>query len=250
MTDALDAETLGTSAAGAVLGGVAGAMWGAPRLGAAVGAVHGWMAGRRRVYGQDRRGLVAFVLDHTWALPTTIAGTVTMALSELRHRAGGADPGFLESLSRRSDRFVFRRGLVLRRGFALTVGTVVTGAGGADGEITERREKLVTHHEDVHVWQARLLGPLYPLLYAAWFVGGVVVAVARRLTNRKTATFSDVVDRYAYYRNPFEWHAYTCDTNWPPHGVAPESVWAGRFPTSEWIPRALRESAGNPEAPR
>ena len=250
MTDALDAETLGTSAAGAVLGGVAGAMWGAPRLGAAVGAVHGWMAGRRRVYGQDRRGLVAFVLDHTWALPTTIAGTVTMALSELRHRAGGADPGFLESLSRRSDRFVFRRGLVLRRGFALTVGTVVTGAGGADGEITERREKLVTHHEDVHVWQARLLGPLYPLLYAAWFVGGVVVAVARRLTNRKTATFSDVVDRYSYYRNPFEWHAYTCDDNWPPASTDAHGVWKKEFPVREWIPSVLRESSGNRATPR
>lgn len=249
MTNALDAESLGTSAAGAVLGGVAGAMWGAPRLGATVGAIHGWMAGRGRVYRRDRRGLVAFVLDHTWALPTTIAGTVTMVVSELRHRAGGADPGFVESLSRRSDRFVFRHGLVLRRGFALTVGTVVTGAGGADGEITERREKLVTHHEDVHVWQARLLGPLYPLLYASWFVGGAVVALVKRLTRGPSTSMSDEVDRYAYYRNPFEWHAYTCDDNWPPVSTDARGVWSKKFPLREWIPALLRESSGSRATP-
>lgn len=165
-----------------------------------------------------------------------------MVVSELRHRAGGADPGFVESLSRRSDRFVFRRGLVLRRGFALTVGTVVTGCGGADGEITERRARLVTHHEDVHVWQARIFGPLYPILYASWFVGGVLVAVAQRVTGRTTTTLTDDVDRYAYYRNPFEWHAYTCDDNWPPASTDAHGVWSKKFPLLEWIPSLLRET--------
>jgi hypothetical protein len=245
VNDSIEAETLGTSAAGALLGGVAGALWGAPRLGAAAGAVHGWMAGRRRVYERNRRGAAAFLLDHTWALPTTIASTVMLTVSEWRRRVGGVDPGFVDSLSRRSNRFVFRRGLVLRRGFALTVGTVVTGAGGADGEITERREQLVTRHEDVHVWQARLLGPLYPILYASWFIGGVLVAVAQRVTRRTNTTLSDEIDRYAYYRNPFEWHAYTCDDNWPPPFTDAHGVWSKRFPLREWIPPMFRESSEN-----
>ncbi len=207
------------------------------------------MAGRRQVYRHDRRGVAAFVLDHTWALPTTIAGTVAMVASDVRHRAGGDDPDFIDALSRRSDRFVFRRGLVLRRGFALTVGTVVTGAGGADGEITERRARLVTHHEDVHVWQARLLGPLYPILYASWFVGGALAAMATRLMRGTDTKLSDEVDQYAYYRNPFEWHAYTCDDNWPPASTDARGVWSKKFPLREWIPALLRESSGNRARP-
>lgn len=243
MSELSDSETLTTAAAGAILGAVAGGVWGSPRLGATVGIVHGWLAGRRRVYEHNRRGLVAFVLDHTWALPTTAAATAVLLVS-------GSGAGYEDSLSRRRNRFVFRRGFVLRRGFALTVGTVVTGAGGVDGEITERRRRLVERHEDVHVWQARLLGPLYPLLYASWFVGGCLVATAERLTSRASTRWSDDIDRYAYYRNPFEWHAYTCDDNWPPVSTDSGGVWSRRFPIDEWIPRSLRASTESPAARR
>jgi hypothetical protein len=162
----------------------------------------------------------------------------------------GFASGYEPSLSERQNRMVHRDGFVLRRGFAVTIGTVINGAAGRDGVLTERRRKLVTDHEDVHVWQQRLFGPLYPIAYISWFVGGVVVSLVRRAVSRNDRPLSTEIDRYAYYRNPFEWHAYTCDTNWPPHGVEPESVWAARFPTSEWIPGALRGSARNPEAPR
>lgn len=251
MSDSVDREALATSAAGAVLGGLVGTLWGSPRLGALVGGVHGWLAGRRRIYEwRHRRGVVAFVLDHTWALPTTIGGTVALTASVLRHRLTGVDPGFDELLSHRRNRFVFRRGFVLRRGFALTVGTVVTGAADANGEVTERRRRLVDDHEDVHVWQSRLLGPLYPALYASWFVAGAAFALVRRVSRRSSASLTDEVDTYAYYRNPFEWHAYTCDHNWPPAGVDRASVWTKEFPLREWIPRSLRASGGNPTEPR
>ena len=44
---------------------------------------------------------------------------------------------------------------------------------------------MVTDHEDVHVWQGRWFGPLYPFLYGGWMllggaVGAVVWAVRRR----------------------------------------------------------------------
>lgn len=251
MSDSLDRETIGTTAAGVVLGGVVGSLWGSPRLGALFGGVHGWWAGRRKIYEwSHRRGVVAFVLDHTWALPTTIGGTVAMLVSAIRGRINGADAGFDESLSCRRNRFVFRHGFVLRRGFALTVGTVVTGAADANGDVTDRRRRLIDDHEDVHVWQARLLGPVYPVLYATWFVAGALFALVRRTLPGSSSSLTDEIDAIAYYRNPFEWHAYTCDHNWPPSTVDRDSVWKTPFPVQEWIPRPLRESAGNPAEPR
>jgi hypothetical protein len=82
--------------------------------------------------------------------------------------------GYDELLSRRSNRMVFRRGFVPRRGFAITIGNVVSGAGDTS---LPRRRKLVTDHEDVHVWQARWLGPFYPVLYGAWMVAGGAIGI-------------------------------------------------------------------------
>jgi len=173
-----------------------------------------------------------------------------LGITRLRERLFGVSAGYEHSLSERQNRIVHRDGVVLRRGFAVTVGTVVNGAAGRDGVLTERRRKLVTDHEDVHVWQQRVFGPLYPIAYLGWFIGGVLISVVRRALSRNEAELSTEIDRFAYYRNPFEWHAYTCDANWPPHGVDPRSVWAERFPISEWVPRPFRESAGTPAEPR
>ena len=244
-------EAVSTALGGALLGAVAGRAVRSTWLGAVVGGVHGFVAGRRRIYQwSTRRGRAAFVLDHTWALSTTFAGLVVLALSWIRERATGRSAGFEPSLSERQNRMVHREGPVLRRGFAVTVGTVIDGAADRDGRLTDRRRKLVTDHEDVHVWQQRLFGPLYPIAYVSWFAGGIVVSVVRRFTSRHEAPLADEIDRFAYYRNPFEWHAYTCDANWPPGGVRPDAVWAERFPTAQWIPRILRESEGSPAAPR
>ncbi|TEX46739.1 MAG: hypothetical protein B7C54_05980 [Acidimicrobiales bacterium mtb01] len=244
-------EVVGTAVGGALLGAMAGRALRSTALGATVGFVHGWITGRRRIYDwSSRRGRAAFVLDHSWALPTTAAGLVVLGITWLRERLSGVSAGYESSLSERQNRIVHRAGVVLRRGFAVTVGTVVNGAAGRDGQLTERRRKLVTDHEDVHVWQQRVFGPLYPIAYVGWFVGGVLVSVVRRALSRNDAELSTEIDRFAYYRNPFEWHAYTCDANWPPHGVDPQSVWAERFPISEWVPQPFRESAGTPAEPR
>ena len=85
-----------------------------------------------------------------------------------------------------------------------------------------RRQRLVTDHEDVHVWQGRWFGPLYPLLYGGWMVAGGRRR-RRRLGRRAGATSrsAKVVETCAYYLNPFEWWAYSRDGHWPPaHKVA------------------------------
>lgn len=196
-------ESILTGVAAAILAGLTGRVVGVGRWGILVGAVSGAVSGRRRVYDwRSRRGVVAFLADHTWALATTTAGVIAMAVNMTR------DAGFEPSLSERQNRMVYRRGFVLRRGFAVTFGNVVNGAADENGELTERRRTLVTVHEDAHVWQARVFGPIYVVVYAAWFAGGALVGAVKWLASDRSVPLSRTVDAYAYYRNPFERHAY------------------------------------------
>ncbi|MGA7757763.1 MAG: hypothetical protein WBL31_19405 [Ilumatobacteraceae bacterium] len=214
-TEPSDGGSLLEAAAVGVVGGALGVAVGAPfgialPLGA-VGAVNGAITGWRRIYDWGcSAGPVGFVLDSTWGLPMTAAGVASQALGVLR----GA-PGYDASLSRRANRMVFRRGFVPRSGFAITVGNVVSGAGDTS---LPRRRKLVTDHEDVHVWQARWFGPFYPVLYGGWMLAGGAVGIVVWAVTRRSDPFAKVVESCAYYLNPFEWWAYSRDDHWPPSG--------------------------------
>jgi hypothetical protein len=218
-TEPSDGGSLIEAAAVGILGAGLAAAAGRP-LGlalpfAAAGAANGVVTGWRRVYDwSSSTGPAAFTLDSTWALPTTAAGLASQAIGLVRGR-----PDYDASLSRRANRMVYRRGLVPRRGFLITVGNVVSGAGDTS---VARRRRLVTDHEDVHVWQARWFGPLYPVLYGSWLIGGAAFGamlwLARRRDASWTAPLSKVVESCAYYLNPFEWWAYSRDDHWPPSG--------------------------------
>src|SRR5690606_24205227 len=93
---------------------------------------------------------------------------------------------------------------------------VISGAGDVD---KPRRVKLVTDHEDVHVWQARTLGPLYPMLYVGWMAGGAAIGAVAWLTVLRGQRFTKVVESLAYYANPLEWWAYSRDDHWPPSAM-------------------------------
>jgi hypothetical protein len=205
----VEAAAVGVS--GGVLAGVVGAPLGVSVPFAVVGVANGAICGWRQVYGWTcSAGPVAFVLDSTWALPMTAAGLVAQVLGAVR-----GDPSYDDGLSRRHNRMVFRRGFVPRRGFAITIGNVVSGA----GDTTQpRRRRLVTDHEDVHVWQGRWLGPLYPLLYGGWMLLGGAAGAAVWVVRRRAEPFTKVVESCAYYLNPFEWWAYSRDDHWPPSG--------------------------------
>lgn len=214
-------------------------------VGAVVGAVSGAVAGANRVYDwRSTRGRMSFVLDHTWALLTTTTGMLALGLNRLL-----GDPGLDTELSERRNRLVHRRGFVLRRGFAVTFGYVVNGAGASDGSMPPSRRALVEQHEDVHVWQARTLGPLYAVGYVSWTVVGAMVATGSWIMRRPGPSLVRRVDAYAYYRNPFEWYAYSRDGNWPPRAVEATRVWRRPFPGSNGR-ATVRESSGNPTAPR
>jgi hypothetical protein len=216
-----DGGSLAEAAAVAVFGGMLGVAAGWPIglsvpfgvVAAANGAVSGW----RRVYDwRSSKGAAAVALDSTWALPMTVAALFANAVGAV------TKGGYVSDLSHRANRHVYQRGFMPRKGFAITLGNVISGA--ADTS-KPRRRRLITDHEDVHVWQARWLGPLYPIVYVGWMaVAGAVGALAWALRHRDQP-IGKVVETYAYYLNPLEWWAYSRDDHWRPGGMAPGIGW-------------------------
>ncbi len=235
-------EAAAAATAGALLGGLAGRVARAPVLGAAIGAANGALSGYRGIYDwKNRSGKLAFVLDSTWALPTTAAGT----LAGIVNTALSGD--FVEELSVRKNRHVFGRGLRVRRRFATTMGNVVTNAS-ADGRYdlreetleAARRRSLIDIHEELHVWQARWFGPLFPVVYGGWMAAGVVAGFLGWL--RHGGSLGKAIETVSYYDNPFEFWAYVADDYWPPQGVHPKLAWRAPKRLRPKIPTAVKQS--------
>lgn len=222
-TPARVGEALGTAVAGAALATSVGLPLGIVPLAAAVGAANGAVSGWRGIYAwRDPRGTAAFVLDNTWALLNTTTGLISNTVSQFTSGRGGYSP----ALSLRQDRHVYAEGMRLKKGFATTWGNVVTGAGAIDGDDDRavRRRQLVTDHEDVHVWQSRLFGPVFLVVYIGWTVIGGAVGIVRWAVHRD-APLSAYIESTGYYANPFEWWAYSRDAHWPPRRALATRIW-------------------------
>lgn len=97
----------------------------------------------------------AFV-DATWSAPNTWAGAVFYGI----HRLTGNPHDLARSAGRGS--IWLTRGVVPR--YATTIGTVKAGS-----------NEHIDRHEEIHIFQARLLGPLYlPLVVLNYVVATVV----------------------------------------------------------------------------
>ncbi|WP_433310850.1 glycine zipper family protein [Micromonospora chersina] len=139
---------------GAVLGGAAGGTIGllvGAVVGLLVGAPFGWAVAAAGTYGLDAKGIFLFVVDHTWSLLNTVAGALYLAL----HLVFGHQLDRVVSQS--SGRVNVVEGVSPR--YATTIGTVCAGS-----------SPDIQRHEDVHILQARLLGPLYLPLVALNYV--------------------------------------------------------------------------------
>lgn len=217
-------ESALAGAAGGALGWLVTRPFGLAPFGMFVGGANGLVSGRRRIYDWRRpAGVAAMVLDSTWALVPTAAGLCVHAVNLVSPSAVALDE------PRRAGYHVYAGGFRLRRGFVLTAGNVVTGVGGpvrlpAGSPQAEHRRSLVERHEATHVWQGRLFGPLFPLAYGVWMVGGALAGTAVWLRRRDESWFP-LVETAAYYDNPFEWWAYRRAGNWPPAGANPRLVW-------------------------
>ena len=195
-------ETLATGMSGAVLGGAALTPLGLGVPGAVVGGLNGFVSGFRRIYDWNRPiGWVAFLLDSTWGLIGTAAALGVHTLNRTRRDHGT----YRSDLSERQNRHVYDTGVTVRKHFAMTVGNTVTNLGG--------RRDLLERHEMVHVWQGRLFGPVFPLLYGAWTVLGTLAGAALWIWRGDGLRRN--VDTLAYYHNPFEYFAYRRQDYWP-----------------------------------
>jgi hypothetical protein len=216
-------DAIAYGAVGGALAGLSGRRVGATAVATFVGTINGTLAGWYRIHDPRRpRSVAAFVLDSTWALPSTAAALVSHAVAATRSDRGARS----DSMSRHRDRHVYRSGLSYRRGHALTVGNVISSAGAVDDDTSRatRRRQLIDRHEDLHVWQMRVLGPIYPLAYTTWWLGGALVGIVRWRRSREHPLGREI-ESAAYFANPFEWWAYSRDGNWPPRHALSHRVW-------------------------
>ena len=226
--EGLVAGALGAGLAWAVLSPFGTWTPGLVAAGAVVGGLNGLVSGVAGIYEwRVVRGWLCFVLDSTWGLPGVAAGVLLHAANVLH-----PNPSYLAGMSRRANRHVYEGGYSARPGFALALGNVVSGAGGSvglrgDSERVVRRRKLVEVHESAHLFQNRLLGPLYTLGYLAWMTAAGGVGLFVSLARDRKHLWS-VVETFAYYDNPFEYWAYRKDDYWPPVGAHPRYVWGSR----------------------
>ena len=229
------AESLAAGAAGGllawmVLGPVAPLGASLPWIGAAAASLNGVISGAAGIYSwRSPRGWACFALDSTWGLLGVTSGLLLQA-ANLLHRS----PGYLVTMSRRSDRHVYEGGFSVRAGFVLALGNVVSAGGGSvglrgDSPRAVRRRCLVDVHEGTHLFQNRFLGPIYVVVYMGWFlVAGAAGLLVGMSADRRN--WRRVVETFAYYNNPFEYWAYRRDDYWPPYGAHPSYVWGARRP--------------------
>jgi len=95
-----------------------------------------------------------------------------------------------------------------------------TGEGGKGIDLTFLKE-----HEELHIWQNRIFGPIFQATYVGWAVGGLIVGSIVWLTDTDEDWWG-LVETAAYYDNPFEYWAYENNNNWPPSGANPKLAWS------------------------
>lgn len=142
-------------------------------LGLLFGCFFGWAVAAGKVYSATGSGIFTFVIDHTWSMLNTFAGalylTVHFVFGHTLDRVTSAGSGRVSVVEGVSPRY------------ATTIGTVCAGAGPG-----------IQRHEDVHILQARILGPFYiPLVglnYALWAIAPLWLLWHDR-TNRPINSF-------------------------------------------------------------
>ena len=168
-----------------------------------IGAVMGVVAGvysafamASKVYKLGFFSILGYIIDVTWSLLNSLAGIAVWAPAALI--VGGKfqapDPD-----SQRSGTFVFDknpRGGQFSGG-ATTIGTVIAGGWSS--------------HEETHVWQARMYGPAYLVLYGLSYALNYLFLLPFRPADRMMAAYQRVCfEEWAY------WGGHTSDNqfNW------------------------------------
>ncbi|MFH1329197.1 MAG: hypothetical protein ABIJ48_00845 [Actinomycetota bacterium] len=186
---------------------------------------------------RSAKGWFAFAGDSTWGLLGTTLGNV-LNLANVVQRGTGYRPDF----SRRQNRHVFERGACMRRGFALTLGNVISNASTGRETLVAERRPFIDRHEGLHVWHNRIFGPIYQAVYVVWFTGGALVGAATWALKREKPKMKRLVETAAYYDNPFEFWAYKRDEHWESNSADPTLKWRR--------PKWVKEKAPADDRPR
>jgi hypothetical protein len=156
-----------------------------------IGCFAGLMDGLWGTHRWAGPGLLGFPLDMTWGL----AGTSSACVLHLLNLwvAGHADEP-------RQGVHRYREGARFRKSFALTLGAVMSNTG------DESPGTELWRHEQTHVWQNRIFGPLYILTYAAWMAIFVIPALVSALVTKRNVRRR--IEAWTYFNNPWEAWAY------------------------------------------
>ena len=164
-------------------------------VGAAIGGVYSAIAFGMGVYAVAPLSILGYVLDMSWSLLNT-AASLLVWLPACAIAGGEFVPP--DENSHRSGTFVYSENPRGGGFLATTIGTVIGGGWSS--------------HEEMHVWQARIFGPAYLLVYLM----SLLLNMLFRLFTGKT----DGLSKQAYYRICFEDWAYFAgemsgsDINW------------------------------------
>ena len=187
--------TLGALTGGAAFGVLGFSAATGAAIGGVVGALNGYISGAKQTYRwSDGSGFAAFLADSTWGLPGTSLGLLVHFVNWTFHGGGG----YAEADSRRSNHHIYDGGFAVKSDYALTQGNVISNLQGNRGALYR--------HEQLHVTQSRVFGPIYQGLYAGWLLAGGVAGFVIGL-----GTEQDIgrdIEDVAYFDNPWETWAY------------------------------------------
>jgi hypothetical protein len=164
-------------------------------IGGLIGGVYSAVAFARGIYTVGFFSVAGYLLDMSWSLLNTTASLLVWLPACMIAGGSFVEP---DEKSRRSGTFVYEKNPRGGGYDATTIGTVIGGGWSS--------------HEEVHVWQARVFGPLYMPVYLL----SLLLNLLCRLCTGKT---QEIVME-AYYRVCFEDWAYSAgsssqaDINW------------------------------------
>jgi hypothetical protein len=176
--------------------------------GAAISAgVNGAYTGARGVYNwESLSGYEAFALDSTWGIVGTTLGNLLNTINTI----GGAE--YSDELSRRQNRQVFLGGFAPFSwngdDYAHVQGNVISNLNtGADTHGTDLRK-----HENSHILQSRLFGPLFQAAYignaAHGLDWGLNYWAYKNIFTDENPNLGDVLETTMYRNGPFEQWSY------------------------------------------
>jgi hypothetical protein len=178
-----------------------------------MGGMNGLISGMTGIYNwASIDGWLAFLSDSTWGLLGTSLGNIVHIINLFYGNAN-----YRSDLSRRQNRHVYEGGFALKSDFAFTQGNVISNAGQGGKGINP---SFIAQHEELHIWQSRIFGPLFQATYIVWAVGGFIVGSVVWFFHTDQ-DYGSVIETAVYYDNPFEYWAYKNDNNWPPSGANP-----------------------------